>query len=123
MSANGISRIASISRKLVSGVGFSYGWAEFAFKKAAAVGAQFLDRLLRGDRPHRQRLGLRGHRLRDGVACSVLDRIAGRIDLRILIGNLLDGRHVLVAIEILDDALAGQDRAPAPRRAAAGHKA
>ena len=33
MSATGMRRMATISSRLVSGVGFSKGWAEFALKK------------------------------------------------------------------------------------------
>ena len=63
---------------------------------------------LRCHRPHRQRLRLRGHCLGDGVAGRILDRIASRIHLRILIGDLLDRRGVLVAVEVLDHALADE---------------
>ena len=51
------------------GVGFSNGIAEFALKNPAAVGPQLLDRLLRGDRPARERRRRPGqgldHALRD----------------------------------------------------------
>jgi len=44
---------SSISRKSVSGVGFSNGWAEIGIEKAAAVGADFLNGFLRGNRTDR----------------------------------------------------------------------
>ena len=54
--AAGISRMDSSSRKFASGVGFSNGWAEFDVEKSAAVGAELLDRDLRGGRAHGERL-------------------------------------------------------------------
>ncbi len=53
---NGISSSAQISRMLVIPFGFSNGCAELALKKPAAVRAELLDRLLRGDRPAGDRL-------------------------------------------------------------------
>jgi hypothetical protein len=46
-----MAKINSISRKLVSGVGFSKGWALLALKEAAAVDAEQFNDLLGGHRP------------------------------------------------------------------------
>lgn len=53
-SAAGMRKMAIIWIKLVRAVGFSKGCAELAF--ATPIGAQHLDGLLGGDRPHGQGL-------------------------------------------------------------------
>ena len=58
VSAAGIAKISSIERRLLSGVGFSNGCAAFAFKNPPPFVPELLDRLLRGDRPERDRSGV-----------------------------------------------------------------
>ena len=69
--------------------GVLVGMGRVGIEETAAVGAQLLDRLEGGHRPHGQGLGI------DRAAVFVLDR--------------LDQGGLLVAAEILDDALRGQE--------------
>ena len=88
-------------------------------EEAAAVGAEHLDRFLRGDRAHRDRLLVGLVVLHHRVALGVLDGVALGIDLRRLVGRHLQRRHVLVRLEVLDHALADEDERDDDRRAAA----
>ena len=82
VNANGMASNAQISKTFVIGLGFSYGCDGVGVERAAAVLADLLDRLLARDRPTRDGLLLAGHR-----------------------------RHRLGGMEVLDDALAQQERA------------
>ena len=85
------------------------GMRRVGVEEAAAVGAEHLDRFLRGDRTHGQGLGLRRGRLRHGIALVVLERLAGGIELGIVVFRDFQCRHVLVGVEILDGALTHQE--------------
>ena len=100
-----MSRIASISRKFDSGRRVLVGMRRIGVEEAAAVGAELLDRLLRGDGPQRQGLLLRRGALHDGAAGLVIHGIAGRIELWLLVGEGLEGGDVLVGAEVLHHAL------------------
>jgi ribosomal protein S15P/S13E len=90
-------------------------------EEAAAVGAELLDRLLRGDRPIGSVclsvLRVFHHR----VALVVLERLAVGAVLGLLVLDL-ERRHVLVGVEVLHHALADQNSA-ARATAAAGCRA
>ncbi len=93
-SAAGMMKIASICTKLVSALGFSYGFVcGVGVEEAATVGAEHLDRLLRRDRAHRQGLRLRGGFLGDGVALGILERIA--------CASILGCRTLVVAVTVV----------------------
>ncbi len=78
---------------------------------AAAVRAEQLDGLLRGNGAHGEGLLSRGEVLEHRVAGGVLEGVARRIGLRRLVGERLQGLNVLVGGEVLFHALADeQDR-------------
>ena len=52
----GMISTVSISKKLLNAVGFSNGCAELVLKKPPPLVPSILDRLLRGDRAHRDRV-------------------------------------------------------------------
>ena len=86
------------------------GMRRVGVEEAAAVGAEHLDRFLRGDRAHRQGLGRRRRPASvTGVALVVLERLAGGIELGLVVLGHLQRRHVLVGVEVLDHALADQE--------------
>ena len=89
-------------------------------EEAAAVGAQFLDRLLRSDRPQSDDLLLGGRLLCDGIAGSVFHRVTGGIHLRIVVGNRFHCRHGLIGGQVLHHALADQHQSQHGGDAAAG---
>ena len=76
--ANGMTRIAHVSTKLLNGVEFSNGCDRVHVEEPAAVGAELLDRDLAGGRATRDQL----------------------------LGRALDGVGRREAVEVLDDALA-----------------
>ncbi len=77
-------------------------------QEAATVGAKLLDRFLRRNGTHGQGLGGRGGRLGDRVAFLILQRLAVRAVLRIVVFDRLDQRDVDVGCEVLHDTLAYQ---------------
>ena len=79
-------------------------------EEAAAVGADHLDRLLRGDRAHRQRLRGLGFRFLDRLAGRVDDRLAVGVGLRDREGHRLHHRDRGVGREVLHDAAAGEEQ-------------
>ena len=85
------------------------GMRRVGVHEAAAVGAEHLDRFLRGDRAHGQGLGRLRNGFGHGIALVVLDRLASSVELGHVVLGGLHGRHVLVGIEVLDDALADQE--------------
>ena len=78
-------------------------------EETAAVGAQELDRLLRGERPHRQRLFLRRRRFGQDLAGGVLERLAGGIEAWCFVGGGFDRGRRFERVEVLDRALAGEE--------------
>ena len=78
-------------------------------EEAAAVGAEHLDRFLRGHRPHGQGLRPRRGGIGDDRAGGVPDRLAGAVEPGRLVVDGLQRSHVLVGGEVLDAALADQD--------------
>ncbi len=76
--------------------------------EAAAIGAELLDRDLRRGGSERNRLLGRGRLLGDRVALLVLERLAVRAVLRVVVGHRLDERHRRVLVEGLRHALAHQ---------------
>ena len=75
---------------------------------ASAVGAELLDRDLRGHRPKRNSLLGRGRFLRDRVALFILKRLTVRACLRIVVSDGLRQRGSGVLVEGLRDALPDQ---------------
>ena len=71
--------------------GVLIGMGRVGVEEAAAVGAQQLDRFLRGHRTHRQRLGLRDRRVGDRLAGRVQHRLALRVHARLVVVQRLDG--------------------------------
>ena len=119
----GISRIASNSRKLDSGVGFSNGCAELTLKKPPPLVPSCLIAICEAAGP-------------SGIVCSVavafsvtglpflvLQRLPIRAVLGIVVSHWLDQRHGRVLVEGLYDALAHQHDAPGSATAAAGCRA
>ena len=86
------------------------GMGRVGVEEAAAVGAQFLDRFLGGDRPHRDLDFLDDHVLGDRLALGILERIPLVVHLWLVIVGGLDQRHGLVGAEVLDHPLGNQDK-------------
>ncbi len=78
-------------------------------EEPAAVGAQHLDGLLRGDRAHGQFLRRAGHVLHAPAHPCRLSWAGRRHRLGLLIGGGLQRGDVLVRVEVLDHALADQE--------------
>jgi hypothetical protein len=94
------------------GSGVLVGVRRVGVEEAAAVGAEHLDRQLRGDRAHRELLR-RGrlvlhHRPALVVAFRVDQRLAVGAEHRGLPGHGLQGLDILVGLQVLDHAQAGQ---------------
>jgi hypothetical protein len=85
------------------------GMRRVGVEETATVGAQHLDRFLRSDRAHGQRLGLGFGRFGDDGALSSFKRLTSGIELGRVVAGHFQRRHFLVGVEILDDALAGQE--------------
>ncbi len=84
------------------------GMGGIGVEEPAAVGAELLDRLLRGHRAHGQRLRPGRQILQDRIASRILDGIAGRIHLGLLVRERLDRSDILVGAEALHDPLADE---------------
>lgn len=74
-------------------------------EEPAAVGAELLDALLGGERAHRQRLRVGGKRFLRRIAGRILERVARRVGLLLLIGQRLRRAYILVGAEVLDHTL------------------
>ena len=79
-------------------------------EEAAAVGAQHLDRDLRGHRAHRQRLLVGALVLHHRLALVVLHRLAVGAQLGLLVLDDLERLHVLVGVEVLHHALLHEEQ-------------
>ena len=104
-SAAGISNIDDHLHEVGQRSGIFVRMGGIRIEKSAAVGAQHLDGLLRGDRAHREGLRVRREGFGDGVALCVLQRLSGGVQLGILVGQTLQRVHVFIGVEVLDDAL------------------
>jgi hypothetical protein len=78
-------------------------------EESAAIGTQNLDGLLRCHRPHGQRLSVGRGGLGQRIALGVLERHAGGVELGVVVLECLDRRHILVGVEVLNDALTHEE--------------
>ena len=85
---------------------------------AAAVGAEQLDRFLRGERAHRQGLRLRRYRFGQHLSFGVLERLAVEaivFETRGFVRRGFDRACRLERVEVLDCALVGQEKGVSDR--------
>ena len=85
-------------------------------EKAATVGTDHLDRFLRRDRTHGNRLGRCDDALHQRLALGILERLAIGAGFRHRIGDRIDQLDFLVSGEILDHALPHQEHGKQQRQ-------
>src|SRR3984885_4918795 len=97
-------------QKIGQGRGILVRMRGIGVEKAAAIGTQHLDRLLRGDGAHAQGLGVRRQGLGNGFALGIFQRLPGGVEFGLGVRQGLHRGDVLVGVEVLDDPLAHENQ-------------